>query len=98
MGTMGEGTENGSKCGIPGNGPITTGLDSFEGLLPPMERSQSPMVEVSLSLARVEKSPEKTASRLTAIPDRTCFHSELRKGGRELADWSDQNACLRSLV
>jgi len=93
-----EGTEDSGGCGVPGNGPISMGLEVIEGLVPLTERSKSPMVVEILSSAIVEKSPEKTTSRLTAIPERTCFHSGFGNGGRDPADWSDQSACLRLVV
>ena len=31
MGMMGESTEDSGRCGIPGDGPITMGLDNFGG-------------------------------------------------------------------
>jgi len=34
-GVMGESTEDSGRCGIPGNGPIAVGLDSFRGLATP---------------------------------------------------------------
>ena len=71
---------------------------SFEGFSPPMERSKSLMVVVVRLSARVENNPEKTASRLTAVPDSTCFHSAFGNGGRHLEDCRDQSACLRSAV
>ena len=85
---MGEGAENGGSGGVPSDGPIPVGL----------ERSKSPSEVEILSSTTVEKSPEKTASRLTADPERTCFHSDLGNGGSEPADWRDQSACLRSAV
>ena len=71
---------------------------TLDDLLPLMERSKSPTEVVVLSSARVEKSPEKTASRLTAVPKRMCFHSGFGNGGRDPADCRDQTACLRSAV
>jgi len=34
-GAMGESTEDSGRCGIPGDGPITMGLDSFRWLATP---------------------------------------------------------------
>ena len=95
---MGEGAENGGSGGVPSDGPIPVDWITLEGFLPPMERSKSPSEVEILSSTTVEKSPEKTASRLTADPERTCFHSDLGNAGSEPADWRDQSACLRSAV
>src|ERR1700685_552821 len=58
----------------------------LDGLPLPTERSKSPMEVVILSSARVEKSPEKMTSRLTAVPERMCVHSGFGKGGSDPAD------------
>ena len=71
---------------------------TLDGLLPLTERSKSLSVVVILSSVREEKRPEKTVSRLTAIPDRTCFHSDLGNRSRDPADCRDQRVCLRSAV
>ena len=63
-----------------------------------MERSKSPTDVVILSATRVENSPEKMASRLTAVPERICFHLSLGKGGSNPVDCRDQSVCLRSVV
>ena len=59
---------------------------TLDGLPLPTERSKSPMEVVILSSARVEKSPEKMMSRLTAISERMCVHSGFGKGGSDPAD------------
>ena len=48
--------------------------------------------------ARVEKSLKKMTSRLTAEPERMCFHSDLGNAGSDPVDWRDQSACLRLVV
>src|ERR1700722_13475756 len=71
---------------------------TLDGLAPPTEKSNSPTVAVILFSVRVEKSPENTTSRLTAVPPRMCFHSDLGNGGIDPAACSNQSACLMSAV
>src|ERR1700720_483244 len=71
---------------------------TLDGLAPPTEKLNSPMGAVILSSVRVEKSPENMTSRLTAVPPRTCFHSDLGNGGIDPTACSDQSACLMSAV
>jgi hypothetical protein len=70
----------------------------LDGFPLPTERSKSPMEVVILSSVRVENSPVKMTSRLTAVPERTCFHSGFGKGGSDPMDWRDQIVCLRLAV
>ena len=70
----------------------------FEGFVPP-NASSNPLTDVVvLSSARVEKDPENTASRLTADPQRTFFHSDLGNGGTERELRRDHKAFLISAV
>ena len=48
-GTMREGTEDCSRCRVSWDGPVSVGLDNFEGLHPPTERSKLLMDAVVLS-------------------------------------------------
>ena len=63
-----------------------------------MERLKSPTLAVVMSSARVEHNLVNMTSRLTTIPDKTFFHSDLRKAGKLLADCNDQIACFRLAV
>jgi len=95
VGMMGEGTDDSSGGGVPGNSPVTVGLDDLGWFATTDRKVKIPNGSGDLV---VEKSLEKTASRLTAIPERTCFHSDLGKGGSDPVDCKDQRVCLRSAV
>ena len=99
-GLVWEGAEDSQRGCIPGNGPVSVSLDNLGRFAMALltDRLKFPMEVVILSSVRVEKSPEKMASRLTIVPDRTCFHLDLGKGGSDWADCRDQRACLRSAV
>ena len=70
----------------------------LDGLVSPKASSKPPIDVVVLSSAVVEKDPENTASRLTADPERTFFHSDLGKGGNERELRRDHEARLMSAV
>src|SRR5271168_3095579 len=73
-------------------------LITLVGSTAPKESSRSPNLSIFGSLSVVESCPLRTASRLTAFPVMTFFHSESGKSGQEGELVSDLLVVLGSMV